>query len=291
MTEEQNPHVHEDPEFFSAALNFTERDSGFHARLIEKDYFCSVMLADLRKPFAEGLVFKGGTSLSKVHTEFYHMSEDLDFVLSMDTRSSRAERRVAIAPLKSHFSKLPERLACFEEAEPLSGFNVSTQYLARFIYDSVVTGKSEWIKVEIGLREPVIEPTETGEARTLLIDPFRGESAVGPILVNTLSFRETFAEKFRAALTRREPAIRDYFDIDHAVTNGRLKADDTELLSLVGQKLAVPGNAAVDVSDYKLVALRHQLAGQLQPVLRATEFSQFELERAFRVVQSIASQL
>ncbi len=154
-----------------------------------------------------------------------------------------------------------------------------------------MTGQGESIKVEIGLREPVIEPIETGAARTLVIHPFRGEAAVEPIFVNTLSFRETYAEKFRAALTRREPAIRDFFDIDRAVATGRLQVDDGQLLALVGKKLAVPGNDPVDVSESKLGALRRQLAGQLQPVLRAADFDQFDLQRAFSTVQTLTKHL
>ena len=291
MAETKVPRLHEDTEMFRAALNFTERDTGFSARLIEKDYFCSVMLADLRDTFEQGLVFKGGTSLSKVHTEFYRLSEDLDFVISMAWDSSRAERRAAIAPLKAHFSTMPIRQACFTKAEPLRGFNESKQYIGRFTYDSLVIGQDESIKVEIGLREPVVESIETGGACTLVIHPFRGEAAVEPIYVNTLSFREMYAEKFRAALTRREPAIRDYYDIDHAVTTGQLQIDNRQLLALVGKKLVVPGNDLVDVSKSKLAALRHQLAGQLQPVLRAADFEQFNLERAFGTVQTLSNQL
>ena len=141
------------------------------------------------------------------------------------------------------------------------------------------------------MREPAVEPIETGEARTLVIHPFRSEAAVRPFIVNTLSFRETYAEKLRAALTRREPAIRDYYDIDHAVTTGRLHIDDSQLLALVGKKLAVPGNASVDASESKLAALRQQLMGHLQPVLREADFQQFDLERAFSTIQIVANRL
>jgi predicted nucleotidyltransferase component of viral defense system len=72
--------VHEDTARFAAALNFTAASSGFTARLVEKDYFCTLLLHDLVTP-ESGLVFKGGTCLSKVHGEFYRLSEDLDFTI------------------------------------------------------------------------------------------------------------------------------------------------------------------------------------------------------------------
>ena len=38
---------HRDADLFRAALVFTAAQTGFSERLIEKDYFCSVALADL----------------------------------------------------------------------------------------------------------------------------------------------------------------------------------------------------------------------------------------------------
>jgi hypothetical protein len=47
-----------DPEFFRAAVSFTAQRTGFAARLIEKDYFCSVLLEYLASA-SKDLVFKG----------------------------------------------------------------------------------------------------------------------------------------------------------------------------------------------------------------------------------------
>ena len=38
---------------FAQALSFTEAQSGFAQRLIEKDYYCSLILADFEPLFAE----------------------------------------------------------------------------------------------------------------------------------------------------------------------------------------------------------------------------------------------
>ena len=56
----------------------------------------------------------------------------------------------------------------------------------------------------------------------MLTDPLHSRPVLEPIFVSVLSFRETYAEKFRAAITRRDPAIRDYYDIDYAVRLGKL---------------------------------------------------------------------
>jgi predicted nucleotidyltransferase component of viral defense system len=282
---------HEDVELFREALSFTQSETGFSARLVEKDYYCSRLLEDLLAVTSPQWVFKGGTCLSKVHGDFYRMSEDLDFAFSVPVDVSRSQRSKMIVPMKEHLAKLPRRLACFQVIEVLRGFNNSTQYVGGLGYRSLATGQDERIKVEFSIREPILEPVERLPARTLLVDPFRQAAVVAPMDVPVLSYRETYAEKLRAALTRREPAIRDFYDIDHAVRSDRLKAGDRRLMELVQSKLAVPGNDAIDVSGEKQEILKRQILAQLRPVLREADFTLFDFDRAFGIVTEIAHAL
>ena len=61
------------------------------------------------------------------------------------------------------------------------------------------------------------------------------------------------------------------------------------ILKTVRQKLAVPGNEPVDVSDQRLAALQQQVQSQLRPVLRAKDFAEFDLGRAFQIVAEMAA--
>ena len=79
-------------------------------------------------------------------------------------------------------------------------------------------------------------------------DPFRRVPALDSFPVAVLSRQEAYAEKLRAALSRREPAIRDHYDVDHAFRTGRIQPQDGRLVDLVRQKLAVPGNEPIDFS-------------------------------------------
>ena len=99
------------------------------------------------------------------------------------------------------------------------------------------------------------------------------------------------AEKLRAALTRRDVAIRDYFDVDHAVRLGGFVVGGRALVDLLRRKLRVPGTAPVDVSPRRVEQLRSQLEPELRPVLREQDFAQFRLERAVETVHTIARQL
>lgn len=60
-----NAEYHDDAELFRDAVSFTESETGFSGRLIEKDYFCSVVLRDLSVARPAELAFKGGTE--KIH--------------------------------------------------------------------------------------------------------------------------------------------------------------------------------------------------------------------------------
>ena len=85
-------------------------------------------------------------------------------------------------------------------------------------------------------------------------------------------------------MTRRAPAIRDFYDIDYAVRTRKLEPTDDRLLDLIRHKLAVPGNDPLDISEGKLRLLSRQLESQLKPVLQAQDYANFDLERAFGIV-------
>lgn len=276
---------HEDAALFREALRFTVAQTGFSARLIEKDYFCTVVLEHLSR-VAKELVFKGGTCLSKVHAGFYRLSEDLDFSVPMAFESKRAERSRAAKPLKSALAGIDA--AAVRVTQSLEGAASSTQYAAVVSYTSVLEEREGTIKVEIGLREPLLADTVTGDARTLLLDPLSGDALLAALPLRCLSRSEAMAEKLRAALSRREPAIRDFYDIDHAVRRVSFEPEAAGVLALVRRKLSIPGNSPVDVSNARLELLRQQLDAELRPVLRPEDYADFDLERAFEQVAAVA---
>ena len=143
----------EDPDFFLSALNFTAHRTAFAARLIEKDYFCSIVLEYLSSA-GKDLVFKGGTCLAKVHAGFYRLSEDLDFVFSTPLNSRRTERSKRVYALKQIVAEMADQLPFLKLIQPLTGANNSTQYISVISYRSLIGGQLENIKIEIGLREP-----------------------------------------------------------------------------------------------------------------------------------------
>jgi predicted nucleotidyltransferase component of viral defense system len=282
------PPYHDDSKKLLDALRLAESVTGFVARLIEKDYYCSVVLQDFGELFRDGLVFKGGTSLSKVHAEFFRLSEDLDFSVSVSPDASRGVRRKAVEPFKNHFAGVTARLACFKVADALVGHNDSRQYTARLAYRSAVTGEDEFLKIEVGLREEILVPAVDLPARTLLVDPNTRAATVPSFNVRVLTLQEAYAEKVRAALTRRDPAIRDFFDVDNAVQTKLLEHLEPNFLGLVAKKLAVTADP-IDTSLTKVNALKTQLEAQLKPVLRTADYEAFALDRAIATLEAVAT--
>jgi hypothetical protein len=280
--------LREDPEYFRAAVRFTSQVTTFSPRLVEKDYSSTVLLEYLSVA-TDGIVFKGGTCLAKVHAHFYRLSEDLDFVIPMPADAPRARRSKRAAAIKVAVARLPDQLPFFRVIAPLTGANNSMHYNAVLGYTSLTGGREETIKIELGLREPLLMPPHAGTAQTILLDPVSGGSLIEPLILPCIAKMEAFAEKFRAALSRRELAVRDFFDLDYAVRKLGIDPEDAGLIKMVREKLAIPGNEAVDVSDARLTALLRQVEPQLRPVLRAADFAEFDVDRAFRIVRKMAT--
>ncbi len=277
---------HEDAVLFRETISFTAARTGFSGRLVEKDYFATIVIEYLSA--VSSLVFKGGTCLSKVWSSFRRLSEDLDFTIPTPFMATRRERSGAATNLKQAMVELPRRLPGLRIVESVRGANASTHYSATVGYRSVLTGGSGVLLVEVGIREPLLQPAVLGLASTVLLDPVSGERLVPAIPVLCLSRTEAYAEKFRAALTRREAAIRDFFDIAVAVREGGLDPFDPELTRLVGLKLAVPGNGPVNLSEERLRELMRQLEPQLEPVLRVRDLEKFDLGEAIEIVRAVA---
>jgi predicted nucleotidyltransferase component of viral defense system len=285
--------VHEDVEFFREAVLFTARNTGINTALVEKDYFCSLLLSYLYQQGETNVVFRGGTSLGKIYADFYRLSEDLDFVIPTSADATRQQRRRLIVPFKKLISEISGENSVFHLSQQLREHSNSAQYIGYLTYTSIadIPGQLVRIKIEVGLDEELLDSPVTKEARTLLIDPFRNAPAVAKINVKTLTLREAYAEKLRAALTRRDVAIRDFYDIDYALTNRILDLTDPILEQYVLNKLRVSFHDPIDISPSRRSTLQSQLETQLKPVLRPKDYEGFDLDGAFDLVAGFGTRI
>jgi predicted nucleotidyltransferase component of viral defense system len=288
MDETPFPYPHyTDPDIFRESLSYSEGITGFTASLIEKDYYCSQILHYIFNQDIT-LVFKGGTCLSKVYTDFYRLSEDLDLVIPVTVNISRKQRRAKIGPIKGIFEKLPAAIPGIAVSKAFRGHNESRQYIGYLEYHSAVIDKPERVKIEIGIREPLLLPPAAGETRTIAVNPFSGRPLVPVFTVHAMDIKEAYAEKVRAALTRSEPSIRDLFDLFYAVRKMKLDLATPDFLTLLKKKLDVSGNTPVNISSEYKRELNRQLEGQLRPVLRPLDYDDFNINEAFELIVPIA---
>jgi len=124
-----------------------------------------------------------------------------------------------------------------------------------------------------------------------MAEPISNETALPTVAVNCIALDEAMAEKFRAALSRKDVAIRDFYDLDYAAMHLGTDLGSDHMVNLVRQKLAVPGNLPVDVSKERFAALTRQLDARLRTVLRDKEFREFDMDRAIRLVTAMTERL
>ena len=85
--------LHKEPDLFEEIINRTSEKMIISSAIIEKDYYVSMLLREIVNS-VEGIVFRGGTSLSKCYNIIMRFSEDID--LSYDNSKvplTESERR------------------------------------------------------------------------------------------------------------------------------------------------------------------------------------------------------
>ncbi len=83
-----------------------------------------------------------------------------------------------------------------------------------FEYQSIIDESIQTIKLDISLKGKISLALKHGKIQSIFIDSVYEEPIFSQgYTIACIDLTESLAEKMRAALTRREPAIRDFFDI------------------------------------------------------------------------------
>ena len=270
------------------AISYTAQRTGFSSSLIEKDYYCSLILKILYEhdQLKNLLIFKGGTLLSKGFFNFFRLSEDLDFSISNNFCVSRNERK-KIADIFKTLIPIVLKELNFKVVSPFRGYNESSHYNGIFGYDSV-NGLPDTIKFDVALKGDLVhEPIETN-LKTILMNPISNAAIFPNIFALTLTKEEVYAEKFRAALTREPSAIRDFFDIEKILNSGFNIFEDS-FIKLVINKIFFDNHVKIDVSLEKKKTLDAQIITDLRPVLKLKD--EFNLESTWLHIYELAKKL
>jgi len=74
--------LHKNEELFSQVIEATARDMNINPLYVEKDYWVTYVLKKLSlSDYADTVIFKGGTSLSKAYKIIHRFSEDIDLAI------------------------------------------------------------------------------------------------------------------------------------------------------------------------------------------------------------------
>jgi len=255
----------------------------FRFETIEKDYYLTIILNNIESHLSDKIVFKGGTLLNKAHLNYHRLSEDLDFTYDVPL-ATRRERSKAITPIREKMPDFLKVLQLTSDNPKGEGFNNSTQYIFKVKYPSIIMARDENIKIEISLRQPPLDKPVHNVIKHFYQDPFTGEDLFPSGKVLSLSLNEAVAEKLKAAISRKDVAIRDYYDLCHIAESGFDFYQD-KFIKLFKRKLSDEGHDIDYRKDFglsadKLSILHRQVDTDLMPVIRADE--KFDLQKVLK---------
>lgn len=228
----------------------------------EKDFLLTLILIKFWEKYKD-LVFKGWTCLNKVYFPYFRLSEDLDFVLNMEI--GRNARKTILKEYEENFIKDLSILG-ITLREERTKFDEYRLAMFTFEYRSIINQSLQTIKIDISLKGRLSLWAKPGKIQSIFIDSVYEEPLFSQDhTISCIDLTESIAEKMRAALTRREPAIRDFFDIWYVRSFSDFDFESDEFRSLLRQKLAEVQYEYTLENNKSL--LERQIITDLKPVL------------------------
>lgn len=228
----------------------------------EKDFLLTLILIKFWEKYKD-LVFKGWTCLNKVYFPYFRLSEDLDFVLNMEI--GRNARKTILKEYEENFIKDLSILG-ITLREERTKFDEYRLAMFTFEYRSIINQSLQTIKIDISLKGRLSLWAKPGKIQSIFIDSVYEEPLFSQDhTISCIDLTESIAEKMRAALTRREPAIRDFFDIWYVRSFSDFDFESDEFRSLLRQKLAEVQYEYTLENNKSL--LERQIVTDLKPVL------------------------
>jgi len=245
---------------------------------LEKDFLLTLILIRFWQKYPD-LIFKGWTCLNKIYFPYFRLSEDLDFVINQELW--RAARQTL---LKQYEENFVNDLKILEVKLKPERTKFDEHKLAMFVfqYQSALDGSFQTIKIDLSLKKSLLLPSTKKTIIAIYKDSVMEEIIFQDHTINCIELKESIAEKTRASLTRKEPAIRDFFDIRYIRKNTDFDFEDKEFRQLVQRKLEeVDFEYTIDTS-YSL--LEQQILTDLNPVLK--DSYDFDLPEIYQFILS-----
>ena len=235
--------------------------------LIEKDFYLNILLSKLN---FEGYAFKGGTCLAKVYLDYFRLSEDLDFTFInqklWEGKSTKRIKKICKEKIDAFGEQLEKVGFNFEFDKADRNFveigNNNKLVTYKVYYDSVLTGKPSFIKIQINFLEKIMFTPQTKELNTLIKpSQFTEEDRIyfkeflefyKIIKMKVYDLKEIVTEKFRSILTRKAIKSRDAIDLLFIYQKFKIKPQD--FLKETKEKLMYSINSYEKYKDNLILA-------------------------------------
>jgi hypothetical protein len=205
------------------------------------------------------------------------MSEDLDFVLNTDLWQNG--RKKLLKEYENHFMEDLGILWITLRADRTK-FDSYKLAMFTFEYNSIIDDTIQTIKIDISLKNNLQLKPVKWEIKAIYNDLVLEEPIFDKHYINCIDLKESTAEKLRASLTRRTPAIRDFFDIWYIKNNWDFDFNDIKFKKLVELKLKEANFEYTLEENYDLLV--NQIETDLTPVLN--EDFKFDFNEIYKFI-------
>jgi len=235
--------------------------------LIEKDFYLNILLSKLN---FEEYVFKGGTCLAKAYLDYFRFSEDLDFTFInqklWEGKSTKSIKKVCKEKIDAFGEQLKKVGFDFKFDKSDRTFveigNNNKLVTFKVYYNSILTGKPSFIKIQINFLEKIIFAPQTKELNHLIKNSqFTKEDQIyfkefldfyKTIKMKVYDLKEIVTEKFRSILTRKAIKSRDAIDLLFIYQKFKIKPQD--FLKETREKLMYSINSYEKYKDNLILA-------------------------------------
>ena len=228
---------------------------------LEKDFLLTLILIKFWKKYKD-LVFKWWTCLNKIYFPYFRLSEDLDFVA--DFKWWERARKTLLKNYENSFiNDLWNLWLTIKEWRT----RFDSYRLAMFVfkYKSIIDNSIQTVKIDLSIKGSLQLKPVIWEIKSIYIDKVYEENIFWKHTINCIDLNESTAEKIRASLTRKTPAIRDFFDIWYIKNNSNFDFNNDIFKKIVDIKLK---EVNYEYSlDWNYVLLEKQIKSDLLPVL------------------------
>ncbi|MGH2459091.1 MAG: nucleotidyl transferase AbiEii/AbiGii toxin family protein [Chloroflexota bacterium] len=271
-------------QILSDACHQEAAHQGFDALVVEKDFHLTRLIWALAQERGQQLLLKGGTCLSKCDLGCHRMSEDADFVIpwpfSTNYRRKNAPEMDKVRDaLKAIASEVGVMLRSDNRSTQASYGTWTVAYPSE-----LVPGGEGRISIEATMG-PTLRQARQAPLRCILTGPLMPAYAAASCWA--LDAAEVRAEKVRAAYTREDPAIRDFYDLDLFrqvevdMSSGDFRGLVDAKLGELGQRPLAEQAPQFGLTPRAKQRLARDIPRQLSPMLRSGD-PPYDLDRTLR---------